>query len=87
MNLETIIEGTGELDHLLLLVERRRQALSPGGDGGEAEAIEIMERIINPILCDLEVFLKGRVTASMTLPEVRDLVSGWIDEQIARENG
>ena len=87
MNLETIIEGTGELDHLFVLVERKRQAACSEDDDTEPDAGAIVERIINPILCDLEAFLKGRVTASMPLPEVRELVSGWIDEQIARENG
>jgi hypothetical protein len=86
MNLESIIEGTGELDHLFVLVERRRQAACIEGDDTEADAVAIVERIINPILCDLEEFLKGHVMASMPLPEVRELVSGWIDEQIAREN-
>ncbi|NYT06189.1 MAG: hypothetical protein GKC04_07465 [Methanomicrobiales archaeon] len=83
MTLETVIEKTGELDHLFALVERRCRAAGVVAASPDASAAAIVEEVINPLLAELECHLRGRLSPAMAEGEVKALIAAWIDDRIA----
>jgi hypothetical protein len=83
ISLENVLEETGELDHLYRLVELKRQSVSIEAENRGELAEKMFVLVINPLLEELEVYLRGAMQPGMEVPEVKVLVSDWIDTQMA----
>ena len=77
MALETIIDLTGELEHLNELVMHHLE--KEGGFTSPASYFAAVQ----PILDLLEFEIRIRYRPGMTLQEMKLLVQDWIDEEIA----
>ena len=76
MNLEQIIEMTGEFAHLNELVMIHIE--KAGGFSGT----DAYFRIVQPLLDLLEVEIRVRCSAGMTQQQMKLIVQDWIDEEI-----
>ncbi len=76
MNLEQIIEITGEFSHLneLVMVHIEHAGGFKGADG--------YFRIVQPILDLLEVEIRVRCTVGITPQQMKLIVQDWIDQEI-----
>ncbi len=83
ISLENVLKETGELDHLYRLVELKRQSISVEADDQAELAEKIFLMVINPLLEELEAYLRDAMHPGMAAPEVKMLVSDWIDGQMA----
>jgi hypothetical protein len=77
MTLESIIDFTGELEHLNELVVLQLER------NGGFTTTESYFSIVQPILDLLEVELRVRCSSGMTQQQVKLIVQDWIDEEIA----
>lgn len=82
ITLETVIIETGELDHLLKLIEKKREKVRIEAGANEGLAAETVDKVINPVLEKLEEHLKKDIRAGMSRDEVKVLVHDWIEEQL-----
>jgi len=76
MTLETIIELTGELEHLNELVQKSLEQ-----DGGFT-CTEAYFTTVQPILDLLEVEIRIRYRPGMSINEMKLVIQDWIDGEI-----
>ena len=76
MTLETIIELTGELEHLNELVQKSLER-----DGGFT-CTEAYFTTVQPILDLLEVEIRIRYRPGMSINEMKLVIQDWIDGEI-----
>lgn len=77
MTLESIVDSTGEFDHLNELVMLR--IAKCGGYGGVEHYLES----VTPVLDLLEVEIRVRYTPGMTRARMKQVIHDWIDTEIA----
>lgn len=76
-NLEEILEQTGEMGHLLVLLNERAGAERVR----TAMADEVLDEVIFPALADLAAFLREAIRPDMDTPEIKHLIACWIDKE------
>jgi hypothetical protein len=78
LTLENIIDMTGELEHLneLVMIRLGRE----GGFSGQQSYFAI----VTPILDRLEITIRHQYHDGMGRDEIKLLIRGWIDQEIAQ---
>jgi hypothetical protein len=76
-NLEEILVQTGEMEHLLVLLNE-----CAGMERVSTEiATEVLDGVIFPTLADLAGFLRETIRPEMDTREVKDLIACWIEDR------
>ncbi|MDT8358317.1 MAG: hypothetical protein RQ758_07435 [Methanomicrobiaceae archaeon] len=82
ISLETVLEETGELEHLHSLIQHRARLRSIDPKDPEVTGELVVEEVIGPVLDELEAHLRAHLFAGMLPRDVKILVHDWIEEQI-----
>jgi hypothetical protein len=83
ISLETVLEETGELDHLFSLIQHRARLRSIDPKDPEVTGEMVVDEVIGPVLAELEAHLRAHMFAGMLPRDVKVLVSDWIESQIS----
>ena len=78
LTLQDLIEGTGELEHLNILVLKHLEDV--GGFNGKDEYFTL----VHPLLDALEKHLRERLSPDMSLEEVKQIIHDWIEAELNR---
>ncbi|MCK4270688.1 MAG: hypothetical protein KAW93_09440 [Methanogenium sp.] len=73
-NFEEILEMTGEMEHLAELIRH----LSKDREGASPDWM--MEKVIHPVLDELESYISSHVSEEISIRELKSLIHGWIEE-------
>ena len=76
LTLQDLIEGTGELEHLNTLVLRHLE--EEGGFSGKEEYFTL----VHPLLDELELHLRERLSPDMSIEEVKQIIHDWIEAKL-----